>query len=269
MTHSSKAILLVSFGTSIHTARKATIDQLKDDLQKEFPDCSVYCAWTSQRIIQQVLKQDQIHIMTITEAMKQMHTDGIRELLVQPTFILNGPETELMLSEIAACTHHFENIRIGSPLLASFHDYIAVISALKREYAALPANEVLIFMEHGTAKSVKSMNSTNFHLALQKYWHSNVFAGAMKDADFIRFMKMLLSMKKQSSFRIHLIPFLFTAGRHAVHDMAGDQADSWKNIFQREGYEVVCHMKGLGEYPAIRRIFVEHAHAAVKMKQLR
>lgn len=92
MTHFTKAILLVSFGTNIHTARKAAFDQLKDDLQKDFPDHSVYCAWTSERIIQQVLKQDRIHIMTIAEAMKQMYTDGIRELLVQPTFILNGLE---------------------------------------------------------------------------------------------------------------------------------------------------------------------------------
>lgn len=269
MTHFTKAILLVSFGTNIHTARKAAFDQLKDDLQKDFPDHSVYCAWTSERIIQQVLKQDRIHIMTIAEAMKQMYTDGIRELLVQPTFILNGLENERMLSEIAACAYHFENIRIGSPLLDSFHDYAAVISALKQEYAALTTNEVLIFMEHGTAKSVKSINSTDFHLAFQKYWNTNVFAGAMKDADFIHFMKMQLSMKKQSSLRIHLIPFLFTAGRHAVWDMAGDHENSWKNIFQREGYEVICHMKGLGEYPSIRRIFVEHAHAAVRIKQSR
>ena len=38
---------------------------------------------------------------------------------------------------------------------------------------------------------------------------------------------------------------------------------TWKNAFEKAGYEVICRLKGLGEMEAIQKIFVEHAQAAM------
>ena len=47
-------------------------------------------------------------------------------------------------------------------------------------------------------------------------------------------------------------------GYHANNDMAGEDKDSSKSRFEAAGYEVVCHIKGLGEYENIRKIYLEH-----------
>ena len=59
--------------------------------------------------------------------------------------------------------------------------------------------------------------------------------------------------------RVVLSPLMIVAGDHANNDMAGDEPDSWKSILEDEGYEVIPVLKGLGEYPAIQKIFVRHA----------
>jgi len=40
--------------------------------------------------------------------------------------------------------------------------------------------------------------------------------------------------------------------------MAGDEAESWKKIFEAEGFETEVYLKGMGENDEIAKIFVEH-----------
>ena len=44
--------------------------------------------------------------------------------------------------------------------------------------------------------------------------------------------------------------------------MAGEDEDSWKSILTARGYEVRPVIKGLGEIPGIRQMFVRHAREA-------
>ena len=62
--------------------------------------------------------------------------------------------------------------------------------------------------------------------------------------------------------KVHLTPFMIVAGDHARNDMAGEDEDSWVNQFQAAGYETVCHLKGLGEYPGVRNMFIRHVREA-------
>lgn len=56
---------------------------------------------------------------------------------------------------------------------------------------------------------------------------------------------------------------MVVAGDHANNDMAGDEEDSWKSIFEGAGYDVTCVVEGLGQIEAIQDIYVEHAAAAI------
>ena len=47
-----------------------------------------------------------------------------------------------------------------------------------------------------------------------------------------------------------------------MNDMAGGEEDSWKSLFEVEGYEVTCVLKGLGEYKGIQKLYAEHAKNA-------
>lgn len=73
-------------------------------------------------------------------------------------------------------------------------------------------------------------------------------------------------VKEVTSFqpsKIYVTPFMIVAGDHAHNDMAGDSPDSWVCQFENAGFEVCPIIKGLGEYPGIRRMYVEHAQKAI------
>jgi sirohydrochlorin cobaltochelatase len=63
--------------------------------------------------------------------------------------------------------------------------------------------------------------------------------------------------------RVVLRPLMIVAGDHANNDMAGDEEDSWKSLFEAAGYEVTCVLEGLGQLPAVRQLIVEHAGEAL------
>lgn len=44
----TKAILVVSFGTSYHDTREKTIDCIEQDIAQTFPHHHIYRAWTSK-----------------------------------------------------------------------------------------------------------------------------------------------------------------------------------------------------------------------------
>ena len=60
------------------------------------------------------------------------------------------------------------------------------------------------------------------------------------------------------------MPFMLVAGDHAINDMAGDEEDSWKSIFESHGFEVKIHLHGLGENPFIQDKFMNHANDCVE-----
>jgi len=73
-------------------------------------------------------------------------------------------------------------------------------------------------------------------------------------------------LKAEEARRVVLMPFMLVAGDHAINDMAGAEKDSWQNRLREAGYQVNSNLRGLGENSAFRKIFVEHARAAMDKK---
>ena len=61
-----------------------------------------------------------------------------------------------------------------------------------------------------------------------------------------------------------LAPFMIVAGDHANNDLAGDEEDSWKSVFEAAGFSVRCVLKGLGEYADIGKLLLSHAEKAME-----
>ena len=150
MENKKKAILAVSFGTSFHETREKTIDRIEADLAAAYPEYTLYRAWTSKMIITKLKKRDGIVIPTVAEAVEQMISDGVQELIVQPTHIINGIENDLMKEDVLARKEAFEKIAFGDPLLTTTEDNVAVLQAVMSEFPALAEDEALVFMGHGT-----------------------------------------------------------------------------------------------------------------------
>ena len=59
---------------------------------------------------------------------------------------------------------------------------------------------------------------------------------------------------------------MVVAGDHANNDMAGEEEDSWKSIFEASGnFETVdAQIAGLGSIPAVQDLYVAHTAAVME-----
>lgn len=257
--NAQKAILAVSFGTSHDDTRTVTIDAIERELQNVFPDYPLYRAWTSKMIIKKLKNRDHIHVNTVREAMEQMKKDGITDVLVQPTHVINGMENDLMKEDALAYREDFHSISFGDPLLTSEQDNMEVIDAIAEEFSDLKVDEALVLMGHGTTHYANAIYAALDYTFKDK-GHKNIFLGTVEAYPSMESILKMVNSYHPS--KVILAPFMIVAGAHAKSDMAGDTEESWYSRFKEEGYEVETVLKGLGEYPGIRRIFVEHLKAA-------
>ncbi len=116
-----KAILVVSFGTSYETTRKATIEAIENEIASAFPDYRVYRAWTSKMIIAKLKKRDHLCVDTVKEAMEHMISDGIKEVIVQPTHVTNGIEKNLQIFRMILHLYSWDMVPLIMPALFTQH----------------------------------------------------------------------------------------------------------------------------------------------------
>ena len=155
---SKKAILVVSFGTSFADTREKNIDAIEAKIREAFPEYSHYRAWTSKMIMAKLLKRDQIKIPNVREAMEQMIADGITDVIVQPTHVINGIENDLMKEDALSYRDHFRSIVFGNPLLTTEEDNHRVVHAVASQFAPLLNEETaLVLMGHGTTHFANSI----------------------------------------------------------------------------------------------------------------
>mgnify|MGYP003188413309 CR=1 FL=1 len=236
-----KAILVVSFGTSYEASRKATIEKIEQDIRNAFQDHRIYRAWTSKFIISILKKRDNYTVPTVKEALEQMITDGIREVVVQPTHILDGIENNIMKEEVLSYKKYFDKIAFGTPLLADLKDESQAINAVTTEFSDLKETEALVFMGHGTTHQVNTVYA-GLDQKFKESAHANVFIGTVEaDPTIHNLVKEVTSFQPS---KIYVTPFMIVAGDHAHNDMAGSSKD-WVNILEYAGCMWSMHKKPL------------------------
>ena len=226
------AILVISFGTSYEETRKKTIEQIESDLHHAFPEYPLYCAWTSPRIRAKLRKRDGIHIMDIDEAMTQLKADGIRNVVVQPTYVITGFESDAMKEKVLAHKKDFDSVIICDSLMVTKQDKEEVCQAMAQEYHP-DSDEILLFMGHGTEHVANELYPEMDEL-FKHFGYSNMHMGTV-EGDF-SIESFLDKLKNLHPAHVHLAPFMIVAGDHATNDMSGEDDDSWKSILEKEGY---------------------------------
>lgn len=255
-----KAILVVSFGTSYEDTRKKTIDAIEEDIAAAYPQYQIYRAWTSKMIMAKLLKRDGIKVNNVREAMEQMAADGITDVIIQPTHVINGIENDLMKEDALAFREHFASIRFGTPMLTSEQDNQLAIDAITTEFSFLAPDELLVLMGHGTTHFANSIYAA-LDYTFKDRGFENIYLGTVEA--YPSMQTLLKCIKKYHPRKVHLAPFMIVAGDHAKNDMNGSDPDSWRSQIEQAGYETECHLKGLGEYPAIRKLFISHIEEAI------
>ena len=252
-----KGILVVSFGTSHLDTMGKTIEVIEKEMEERFQECNVYRAFTSGMIIRKLKRTEGISVDTVPEALSRMASDGIEEVIIQPTHIINGIENDRMMEDLMEHMSLFKRIRVGKPLLSSVEDYKKAIHAVMAE-TELDDGEMLVLMGHGTDHHANSAYPT-LEYTFHALGYSQVLVGTVES--FPELKDVMAKLKIAGKKKVALMPFMLVAGDHAKNDMAGEE-DSWKSQLEEEGYEVRVIMKGLGEFRGIRQIFVEHIEEA-------
>ena len=254
-------LLVLSFGTSFNDSRRLNIGAIERDLETAFPDYSVRRGFTANIVIDHIQNRDGVKIDDVDEAMNRAVDNNVKNLVIQPTHLMNGLEYQELEEQVAQYADAFDKIAIGKPLLTSEDDFKRVEQALVDWTSEYDDGETAIcFMGHGTEAESNEVYQKMQDL-LTADGHDNYFVGTVEASPSLE--DVLAKVKAGSYKRVVLEPLMVVAGDHANNDMAGEEEDSWKTTFEDAGYEVTCLLRGLGENEAIRQIYVEHAQAAM------
>jgi sirohydrochlorin cobaltochelatase len=276
-------ILAVSFGTSFNDSRVADIKGIEDALQEANPDWSVRRAFTAQIIINHVQARDGEKIDNVDQALERAVDNGVKNLVVQPTHLMRGAEYDELVEAVENYKDKFETVKIAEPLLGEVgadadavnSDKEAVAKALTAEavkdagYDSLDAAKedgtAFVFMGHGTSHTAK-VSYSQMQTQMKDLGYDNVFIGTVEgEPEETSCESVIDAVEKAGYKKVVLRPLMVVAGDHANNDMAGDDADSWKSMFNASGaFESVdTQIAGLGRLPAIHELYVAHTGAVI------
>lgn len=258
---SKKAVLVVSFGTSFIKSRENSIDAIESKIVEAYPEYSKFTAFTSNIIIDVYKDRDNIEILDVNGAISKIYKEKYGEVLVIPTHVINGLEYDQMIAALDPFRDKFAKLTISKPLLTDIEDYNIVVDALIEELPVIDKDTAVVLMGHGTHHDANSAYPALDYVFKHK-GYNYVFVGTVEG--FPSFDSISKQLKNSNYKKVLLMPLMIVAGDHAYNDMAGDGADSWKNLLKSMGYEVEIILKGLGELSTIQNLFIEHAKSTLK-----
>lgn len=251
-----KVLLVTSFGTSYNDNRDLSIGSIEKALTDAYPEYEMRRAFTSQIIIDKLKKRDGIEIDNVTQAMDRLVADGVKEVVIQPTHVMSGFEYDDIVKEVSPYQEKFDSFKMGSPLLITDEDYQELASVIAEETKEYDTDgSAVVFMGHGTEHEANAAYA-RLQKVLTEGGYSRYFIGTVEAEPSLE--DVLALVQASGAKKVTLLPLMIVAGDHANNDMAGDEDDSWKSVFEKAGFEVECVLKGLGQYPGIQKMFVDH-----------
>ncbi len=276
-------LLVVSFGTSFNDSRATDIKGIEDALQEAYPDWSVRRAFTAQIIINHILARDGEQIDNVEQALERAVSNGVKNLVIQPTHLMHGAEYDELMEAVEAYEDQFESVAVAEPLLGEVgsdatvinEDKAAVAEAITAEavaasgYDSLEAAEedgvAFVFMGHGTSHTAK-VSYSQMQTQMDELGYENVFIGTVEGEPEETACEAVIEAVAEAGYtKVILRPLMVVAGDHANNDMAGEDEDSWLSMFEASGNfdSVDTQIEGLGRIEAVQALYVEHTAAVI------
>ena len=277
-------ILVVSFGTSFNDSRTNDIGGIEKAIQKAFPTLSVRRAFTSQIIINHVQARDGIKIDNVDQALERAVNNKVKTLIVQPTHLMHGAEYDELTEILGKYADKFEQVIVSEPLLGEHADDEKVVNKDKEIVAksvldaaiedagfesidkSIEESTAFVFLGHGTSHKAKVTYSQMVN-TFKDIGYPNAFVGTVEGEPEETSIDEVISAVADAGFKnVILRPLMVVAGDHANNDMAGDDEDSWKSIFESKGVfnSVECQIEGLGSIEELQNLYVSHINDALE-----
>lgn len=277
-------LLVVSFGTSFNGSRTEDIGGIEKALQAANPDWAVRRAFTAQIIINHVQARDNEKIDNMDQALERAVNNGVKNLVIQPTHLMHGAEYDELSAAVDNYKDKFDSVVIAEPLLGQVGEDATVINEDKKNVAtAITAKAVetanfesldaakedgtaFVFMGHGTSHSAK-VSYSQMATQMKELGYDNVFIGTVEgEPEETACEEVIKSVQEAGYKKVILRPLMVVAGDHANNDMAGEEEDSWKSMFEASGAfdSVDTQIAGLGSIEDVQQIYVAHTKAAIE-----
>lgn len=278
-----KAILIVSFGTTYPNTREKNISEIRHLVENAYPDWTVMEAFSSRIVRAAMKKNEGIEALSPQEAFVRLKEQGYTHVAVLPTHVIDGIENHNLKQAVEECRADFVQIEVADALLGKPQDYVDVARALWVSVKDEVGDAPLIFMGHGT-EHVADSSYAIMENALRAYVDHPIYIatveGRITIEDVIGRMQEELTRTERRQYwtdaasesvgseaatpkkrietkRVVVTPFMLVAGDHANNDMAGEE-DSFYSKLKEAGYEPECIIRGIGEYPAVRDVYLAH-----------
>lgn len=260
-----KGLLSVSFGTSHAGTRERTLDAVEAKLRESFPDWAFYSAWTSSRIVGKTRERGEWHD-TLDEALDRLSADGVDDLAVSTTCLLQGGEMAKTTNAVRKwAAAQGRSAHLATPLLGSKEDRRAMARIVCDEFSFVGQSDALLFMGHGSSKADNSVYDDVQH-ELRALGRERFFVATVEGLPL--FQDVLPCIKACGAQRVYLAPFMMVAGDHALNDLAGEAEDSWASRLKAEGLRVEVVLKGLGEYAGVQELVCSHVREALAIREV-
>lgn len=275
-------ILVVSFGTSFNDSRVEDIGGIEKAIAAANPDYSVRRAFTAQIIINHIQARDGEKIDNVDQALERAVANGVKNLVIQPTHLMHGAEYDELVDAVNKYADSFETVKISEPLLGEVGADATVVNDDKQTVAKEITNAALadagfdslekaadeqtafVFMGHGTSHAAK-VTYSQMQTQMNELGYKNVFVGTVEgEPEETSCENVIAAVQEAGYTKVILRPLMVVAGDHANNDMAGDDEDSWKSMFEAAGLLVDCQIAGLGRIENVEALYVQHTADAIK-----
>jgi len=247
-------IVLSAFGTTTRAMR--TYDAIDAKARARFPDHPVRWAYTSRMVRDRLQKEHGLELKPPQQVLAELHREHYEWAVVQSLHLVCGHEFERLADETG---NGPVRTSMGLPLLDSPEDYSRVIQILQRHHGGKDSREALVLAGHGTDHAIWAAYPALEKMA-QQMLGKRVFVGVVEGWPSVE--DIAQEVKHLGFGKIRLVPFMLVAGTHFREDLAGEE-DSWKARFEAEGLEVAVENHGLGRYPDIVDLFLDHIREAL------
>ncbi len=289
------AVVLAMFGTTVEPALEGLLN-IREKMVKKYPNTPVRIAFTSNIIRKKwqhraedpayikahpEIPSDVLHVKTPLATIADLQNEGYDTIVIQPTHIAMGEEFLDLATYVDSLMRMgtmkkpkykpFHKVALGRPALGTYgmdHPYAEDIMTVARALSgdaelARKEKAALVYMGHGN----EYFPSAGAYLELaarMRELYPDVVTTIGNVEGFPALGDVMDTLKLYGKKKVVLKPCMVVAGDHAMNDMAGPDADSWKSVLEKNGFEVITVERGLGEEDAFADIFISHAVDAAK-----
>lgn len=250
MDKQETAIVLVSFGTSDACAKEQALDALEREVRDAFPRHLVLHAYTSPTV-RRILQRRGEAAFSLEEIFEQLKARGVRRVVCQCSYLLEGHEYDAMLAAVESYRPFFDAVFCGPSLLRL--EGGAVLLDFLRGYIDLLQNQTCLLIGHGTTHE-ENRAYAELQARLARCGAGNIHIATIEATENPQ--AVVCALRELRARQVVLMPLLSVAGVHAKEDIFGE-TDSWYCRLRDAGFEVLKQEHGLCEFSQIRQSLIK------------